>query len=170
MSFSRCSLLEYSCDDGTCLPMDLRCDSKADCADFSDERACRIVELDANYMKDKIPPKLESSESGGGVRVTIGVALISILSIDVVKGKLHTQIQLSFAWKDPRITFHNLKRDRNLNLLSPREQELVWIPDIIFRNTETRLVSINDAKTFIAVDRQGSFRWIAEHVLSLIHI
>ena len=147
--------------------MDLRCDSKADCDDFSDERACRIIELDSNYMKDKIPPKLEDES---GVRVTIGVDLISILNIDVVKGKLHTQIQLSFAWKDPRVTFHNLKKDRNLNLLSPREQELLWIPDIIFKNTETRLVSINDAKTFIAIDQQGSFRWIAENVLNNVFL
>ena len=142
--------------------MDLRCDSKADCDDFSDERACTIIQINSNYMKEKIPPKLEDESA---VKVIIGVDLISLLNIDVVQGKLHTQIQLSMAWKDPRITFQNLKKDRNLNLFSPKERKMLWIPNIIFKNTKNRLVSINDAKTFIAIDREGSFRWVDEHIL-----
>ena len=167
LSFSRCSLLEYACDDGTCLSMDLRCDSKADCDDFSDERDCKMIEVDASYMKEKIPPKLGGEE---GVPVTVNMELISILNIDVVGGKLHAQIQLSLAWKDPRVVFKNLKTDRNLNILSPKEQTVIWIPEVIFKNTETRLVSINDAKTFIAVDQEGGFKWIDDHILDNVFL
>ena len=35
-----------------------RCDSKADCSDLTDEKDCRLYELDVDYLKDKLPPTL----------------------------------------------------------------------------------------------------------------
>lgn len=31
----------FACDNGACLPWEYHCDGRADCADASDERACR---------------------------------------------------------------------------------------------------------------------------------
>lgn len=39
-SFQKCSSEEFSCNDGRCLPLDLRCDGVDHCGDSSDESAC----------------------------------------------------------------------------------------------------------------------------------
>ena len=38
-----CSSEEFTCTDGTCVPLHFRCDLKADCLDRSDEEDCRKV-------------------------------------------------------------------------------------------------------------------------------
>lgn len=46
-----CSKLTFACDNGACLPWELYCDGHADCADASDERACR----DASSARPSLP-------------------------------------------------------------------------------------------------------------------
>ena len=64
-----CSIMEFPCSDGRCLPISLRCDGRIDCADGSDE-SCGCQD----YCKG-------SEYVGGGGDMTIG-ALINILSFE----------------------------------------------------------------------------------------
>ena len=42
---------EYNCDDGTCIPIKDRCDSKFDCMDRSDESACHMIAVPTSYIR-----------------------------------------------------------------------------------------------------------------------
>ena len=60
---SNCDEDQFSCSDGTCIPLDNRCNKKSDCRDTSDEKQCKIVALDAErYVKDDSPPPINSGE------------------------------------------------------------------------------------------------------------
>ena len=54
-----------------------------------------------------------------------------------------------------RIIFHDLKEDKNLNDLSFEEQQLIWVPSIVFVDTESRFITINDEKAFAIINREG---------------
>ena len=46
---SSCSSAEFTCDDGSCIRIDLRCDLKYDCPDHSDEENCITVLRSPGY-------------------------------------------------------------------------------------------------------------------------
>ena len=65
-------------------------------------------------------------------------------------------------WKDDRITYQNLKSKSYLNALKPNEIESVWIPQVIFRNTDdndatTLHNGIKKIDTSITVLKEGNF-------------
>ena len=46
------------------------------------------------------------------------------------------------------------------------EKQMIWLPVIIFENTETRFTTLNDAKTFTIIEKQGGFVRNSDQVLS----
>ena len=58
ISFTRCTSQQFACENGECVEMQERCDSKADCTDLTDEKGCRLYQTDDDYLKDKLPPTL----------------------------------------------------------------------------------------------------------------
>ena len=61
-------------------------------------------------------------------------------------------------WYESRLRFKNLKQDINLNRLLPFEVKYIWVPELVFPNTEERTTSIVDDKTSISVERHGNFK------------
>ena len=59
---------------------------------------------------------------------------------------------------DPRITFYNLKRNKNLNGLVQKELEKIWISKIIFANTQSNKFSTLDEKSIGVVTRKGTYQ------------
>ena len=55
LSFSDCSHEEYTCDDGSCIPMVKICDQRLDCPDNSDEYQCSPLDIPKAY-ESSIPP------------------------------------------------------------------------------------------------------------------
>ena len=44
-------LNEFNCEDGSCIPIERRCDSKFDCFDRSDENTCHMIDVPINYLR-----------------------------------------------------------------------------------------------------------------------
>ena len=155
LTFSSCRENEFTCDNGICVPMDKRCDQKEDCKDVSDEKNCITISIDPKkYLKDKPPPALSGNEKA---ELRISVDLIEILSLAVVEMKITTKYKLQLQWFDPRIVFLNLKENMNLNGLIASELNQIWIPSIIFSNTQADDFSTVDKKTIGVVKRIGPF-------------
>ena len=64
----------------------------------------------------------------------MSVDLTKILKIDEVEGSFRTKLLLRRQWLDPRLSYRNLKQERRVNLLSPSEEETVWLPLMVFEN------------------------------------
>ena len=53
--------------------------------------------------------------------------------------------------------FYNLKEDTGLNALSPTEKQDIWVPELVFPNTENQLGTLVDDDSSITVERKGNF-------------
>ena len=79
-----CEDRQFTCDHGTCVDMENRCDQHADCEDESDEKDCGIVHVNpVKYLKDKPPPSINGNAF---VSVEVDVDITRILRIDEVCG------------------------------------------------------------------------------------
>ena len=66
----------------------------------------------------------------------LNVDIKTVQKINEVDGTFQVQYILSLSWYDSRLSFKNLKAELNSNTLNLNEKESVWIPKIIFANTD----------------------------------
>ena len=60
-------------------------------------------------------------------------------------------------WLETRLRFKNLKEEITLNNLSPSEMSSIWVPKLIFYNTETKPSTTVDEETIIFAEKQGNY-------------
>ena len=148
---SNCDEDQFTCNDGTCIPLQARCDKNQDCTDLSDEKECKIVALDIErYLKDDTPPPIKPSKR---LEVILSVDIQNILDIQEVQKILSLKLNLEESWKDARLQYYNLKEDEELNTLMFSEKQQIWVPRILFSNTREDFTSKNDKQAFAKVIR-----------------
>ena len=154
LSLTTCGPDKYTCNNGLCIDIAKRCDSWPDCSDKSDELNCRRVNIGKTYQKHITPPGQGGS---GKVIVNISMDLISIINVNEVDSIFQVQFTLYLSWLDSRMSFNNLKNDTAQNVLSPKKKAMIWLPKLVFLNTEHRpKVSLNE-ETQIMVKKLGGF-------------
>ena len=156
LNINACNENEFNCYDGNCVNMTQRCDRILDCPDKSDEIGCDLIEFGVAYIKEVPPPPLVDSEVST-LPINVSIDLLSILDINEVESYIKLQFGLRLTWQDGRLTMLNLKDEFNLNTLTNTIKNEIWIPEVIFHNTQSKLKSLNDAESFITIDRQGDF-------------
>ena len=113
---------------------------------------------DASYLKE-MPPEPSSSANATSSTDTepvwLSVEVLSILSISEVGNSMALQFALQLAWRDKRLTMLNLNAEVDRNTLTAAERRAIWLPNVVFYNTEDKWESENDGKAFVTVDRQG---------------
>ena len=150
-----CRIGQFSCDNEECIDIINRCDGVAQCRDLSDEKACRLVNFDPEkYLKGKTPPSERSL-----LPVEVSGKVLTILNIQEVAQVTKIKFELTMKWFDARLQFYNLKDNIKMNSLLYEEKQKIWVPIIIFQNTESEITTMNDKKNRMKVLKQqnGTF-------------
>ena len=155
LALSSCNVNEFTCSDGVCIDILARCDNTNDCRDKSDEADCARVKMVPSYQKFIVPSP--TSAEGKKLDVNVVLHLETIMDIDEVEGHFQVQFYLIMKWFESRLRFNNLKDDISLNSFLPRENRAIWVPELVFENTEEKPRTLVDDFTAIKVEKMGKF-------------
>ena len=59
------------------------------------------------------------------------------------------------TWVDARLDFYNIKQDETMNIISLEELNKIWLPVIVFANTERSQRTTNDDESFATISRMS---------------
>lgn len=120
---------EFSCDDGSCVPLERRCDMEVNCPDGTDEVGCRVLDLPPGYNRMAPPPRPRPDSP---VPVALHVTMLSVRSFDVTGFKFVCELEMRVSWHDARLTLRHLHRSDALNAVHLREGHEPWMPQVEF--------------------------------------
>ena len=161
LKLTGCKDGQFTCDDGQCVKMKERCNQVPDCRDKSDEKGCQVIVFENNYNKN-IPP-IGRTVYGGSIpaQVNISITLMKVVEIEETDHSIHLQFRISMQWRENRVKYQNLKQKTSLNALTEDDIGKLWLPLIIYDNTDqkasTRLGWITEWLTRVSVIREGTF-------------
>ena len=133
------------------------------CRDKTDEQNCNILVLEEGYNK-MVPPITMArgiTFTIVPVNVHISIDLKKIVDIEEVAHKIKFQFRIKMNWYDNRARFLNLKVRSSMNSLTEESFSKLWLPLIIYDNTDqkqtTRLGWITEWSTHVAISRESNF-------------
>ena len=162
LKMSGCREKQFTCDDGQCVSIEQRCDQLPDCRDQSDEQSCNILILKEGYNKNVVPVRSNQGKKEM-VNVSISIDLLKLVDIKEKDYSIKIQFSITLDWMENRATYQNLKHDKSLNALTQNDIEKLWLPRVIYENTDqketTRLGEYGNGEweTRIVVNRRGNF-------------
>ena len=80
--------------------------------------------------------------------------IFSIKNIDEMSMTFEAEVRITLKWKDPRLTFKNLKETGNYLEKSLLDQ--IWLPKLHFVNTKGNLQVLVDDSMTVQVLREGN--------------
>ena len=133
MSLSACTDSEFTCNDGSCIDMDKKCDGREDCSDGDEENNCEKIITFAGYNRHIVPAPLEGDST---LIMNIGFTIAEIVNIDEKNGFFKVVTAFVRQWYNPQLKYRNLKRNASLNRMTPADRKTMWIPWTTFDNVE----------------------------------
>ena len=159
-----CKDSEYTCDDGSCVQIDQRCNQIPNCEDHSDEKGCELVVLNEGYKKDVPPFRMTNARKMPiPVEVNVSIELFDVMSIDEVENTIDFKFEIELQWFDHRHSYNDLSGSHwFLNTLNETDLKRIWLPLIVYDNTDqfetTRLGMINELRTTVVIIPRGKFQ------------
>ena len=133
------------------------------CEDESDEQSCKILVLQHGYNKE-VPPIVTTGKKAQEkelLPVRVSLTLQKEIAIEEGDYSISFKFKISLMWRENRVTYENLKTDSRNNLLRQDEVRMLWLPLVIYWNTDqeetTRLGQPWEWKTKVMVQRESNF-------------
>ena len=148
-------LNEFTCHDGTCINVEDRCNGILECTDGTDEDNCHILSFNEGSYKQEYPPIIEAESGSQPLQINVSIWIFAIEQVMEIDMRFKTKFSLSMEWKDNRLTYYNLKNGFNSNLIAMKDRSNLWIPPIVFNNTEDNQEVSNGEHSLMFVRRLG---------------
>ena len=132
--------------------MKYECDEVADCLDHSDELDCEILQIDPRSYRKEYPPMQKDDQR---IPINVSMSISAISNIHDIKESFQAKFAIILEWYDNRLTFYFLRTSTSSNLIGGEEKSLIWIPPLIFNNTETNEMIVDDPASSMFVHRRG---------------
>ena len=130
----------------------------SNCKDESDEVNCRLLVMKNNYNKKIAPFRFDNeNQSNIPAMINVSMSIIDVLKIEEVNHVYILKFRLTLEWYDYRIKYYNLKKQRSSNALSLEEHNKLWIPYLVFENTENNEATEGTKDTELTLVREGNF-------------
>ena len=82
----------------------------------------------------------------------------TVLSVDEINEEFYISFNLKTQWYDSRLKFNNLKKQEDLNVLTPAQHSSIWTPNLIFYNTKSKKKSsLKDATIRVLLNNNFTF-------------
>ena len=75
------------------------------------------------------------------------------------------KFRLVMDWYDHRLNYYNLKLQRSSNSLSHEEIDKLWIPYVVFENTEKSEATKSDEDSEVLITREGEYTMSSDEVV-----
>ena len=115
------------------------------------------------YNKKVVPVRSNQGKKEM-VNVSISIDLLKLVDIKEKDYSIKIQFSITLNWVENRATYQNLKLDKSLNALTQNDIEKLWLPRVIYENTDqketTRLGEYGHGEweTRVLVNRLGNFQ------------
>jgi len=151
LTLTTCFPNKFTCDDGSCVRINQRCNLAIDCPDKSDEKNCEILVLGEDYLGELFPRELDNS----ALAVYVNVSILAFPKIDTLELFFTADFVLSLRWHDVRLQYTDLRGETALNSLNQQTQQSIWSPSLGFTNAKIIGGSKVDHITKTIVERNG---------------
>ena len=93
------------------------------------------------------------------VKVDVSTSLKNVIDISEVNQIIELKFDILMEWYEYRVNYHNLKTDEAFNTLSDEELRSLWIPYIIFENTDNNeAIEIDGMRSTVFISRESGFQ------------
>ena len=142
---------DFTCRDGTCIPINDLCDLTANCPDKTDEKDCQQLTIPADYKGEKFPI-LDSKEP---LKLFTNISILSFPTIDTLQSTYLVDFVISLRWLDPRLTYRNLKETFYLNAIPFDVVQKMWIPEMSMPNALQAEGTVVDKGATVIILKDG---------------
>lgn len=120
----------------------------------------KIAPFSFDYLKSVVIP----------INVSVSFAVMDILSIAETDLVYNLKYRFIMRWYDYRLKYHNLKIETAANSFTSEEVNQLWIPYVIFANTENSEYTKGESESVVTVTREGDFKESSVDVTEEINI